>query len=230
MLFSGKQGASQLFGSLSRQKIGQIFGGAEGGEGRGKIDAGGDAIWDCDRGDARSLGGEEAVVRIFDDERFVGSEAKTAEGFLKKIGRGLDFRGVTATDESFEFLKKGEFFEPAADPIVARRGNDGEAQVVFLSEFDGVADARESVEFFDFGFDLPLALRVDAVPVEFFSGEFFEMGLRRPVLKITADATHIGFKLKDLIRQTIKLSIRFINRPLGIENDAVEVEKQSLEI
>ena len=206
-----------------------MFGGGEGGVRFGEVDAGGDAVGDGDDGDAGGAGGDEAVVGIFNDEGVFGVDFETAESFLEEVGGGFDSGGVATADDGFEVFKEGEFFEPAVDPIVAGGGDDGEAEGVFLGEFDAVADAGEGVEFFDLGFDVALALGVDPFPVEFFAGKFFEIGLGGEVLKVTADAADVGLEFEDVAGHAVELLVGLVDGPFGVDDDAVEVEEEGFD-
>ena len=76
----------------------------------------------------------------------------------------------------------------------------------------------------EFGFNFMLPACIEIMPIEGKSGEFFEVGLGRPCGEVGSDAARVNIKWQVLAVGFKGSFPRLVDRPFGIDQDAVEVK------
>ena len=176
------------------------------------------------------MGGFHTVERVFDDEAFRGGEVYSPDRFEVEIGCGFDFWSIAFADCGLKKGGQAKVIEPSVDPIVIGAGDDGAGNFLPSEMFQSSAESGNGFKFGDLFSNNDIASGIDGLPVEGLSREGFEVGFGRPSIEVGADALDVGFESELLFVLEKEVAPGFVDGPLGVENDAVEIKKNGVGI
>ena len=151
----------------------------------GKIRLGRHPVRDGNDGHARTEGRRGAVLGIFQHQARRRRNFEVFRRSEEQGGIGLDGQIVVPADDGFEIRHDVQLVQPAVHPAMGGAGGYGHGNSFFRQAADEFAGSGQQPGMFQIAYDFLLAERIDFVPVECSSRQFFQMVAGVPV-RVTA--------------------------------------------
>lgn len=177
----------------------------------------------CQAEQPGALGSQDAVGGIFDGYSLVGSHPQVVHGQLVQLRVGLGETHIVAGADTVEVRQQAQALKMSGDPAAGGAGGQPDLQAQTMSIFEILLHTRPDGLLFNQGGLAPLLPQEVRLPIQLLANLPFQLAEDIEMVGGTDDLAP-GFEGQRDIIGGIKLSPGLVDRALGFQNEAVEVE------